>query len=186
MSPEEIFKDKSVALIVQGILLLVAVVYATHGEPNIWVILCIATLLTLYILQALNHRFRYYFPINTFFQKETRRIDTYLLYGLTFLAFFFFLAGLTHSIILGFCISIIVLSAGPLWRLYGAKLVSSDIESQFKQNDPVVSWIRCPYCGGEAVQVAAFISGNVAIAKGKCLKGCERKFEKGPQMVTFG
>jgi hypothetical protein len=101
MSPEGIFKDKALALVVQGILLFSAVIYTTHGGPNLFIILCITTLLTLYILQALNHRFRYYFPIQGFFRKNTKKQDTYILYGLTFLAFFFFMMGLTDNAIFG-------------------------------------------------------------------------------------
>jgi hypothetical protein len=186
MSHGDIFKDKSIALIVQGILLFIAIIYSTHGGPNIFVVLSIVTLLSLYILQAINHRFRYYFPINTFFQVETKKVDTYILYLLTFVAFFFFLTGITHSIILGFSLSIIILSPGPLWYFYVAKHIALDIQTDFKKKDPVVSYVSCQFCGGEAIQVASFISGNKAIAIGKCVKGCGQKFEKDPQIVNFG
>lgn len=185
MSPGDIFKDKSIALIVQGILLFIAIIYTTHGSPNIYVILSIVTLLSLYILQAINHRFRYYFPINTFFQKDTKRVDTYILYFLTFLAFFFFLTGITHSKIIGFFLSVIIFLPGLLWYRYMAKHIALDIQSDFKQKDPVVSFVSCPFCGEGAVQVASFVSGNKAIAIGKCLKGCGQKFQKGPQIVNF-
>ncbi len=144
MSPEEIFKDKAVALAVQGVLLLSAVIYTTHGGPNIFMILCIATLLALYFLQALNHRFRYYFPVSLFFSKKTTRIDTYILYGLTFLAFSFFFAGLTHKFHFGLLLSLVIFLPGIAWHCWGKKWVASDIELEFKDEDYIVSIIACP------------------------------------------
>ena len=186
MSPEGIFKDKASALVVQGVLLFAAVIHTTHSGPNFFIILSITTLLTLYVLQALNRRFRYYFPINGFFRENTKRKDTYSLYILTFLAFFFFLMGLTHSIPLGIFLSLIILLPGPIWFLFFSKGVASDIESEFKKKDYIVSFIHCPYCGAYAVQVGSFIEGKRAIACGKCLKGCGKKFRYGPKIVLFG
>jgi hypothetical protein len=186
MRPEGIFKDKALALVVQGVLLFAAVIYTTHGGPNIFIVLCITTLLTLYVLQALNRRFRYYFPIQGFFRKNTKKQDTYILYGLTFLAFFFFLMGLTHSVILGVILSLIIVLPGPIWFLFFSKIVSSDIEKEFKEEDPVVALTHCPNCGKDAIQVGSFLEGNKAIAVGKCLKGCGIKFRKGPEIVRFG
>jgi len=186
MSPEGIFKDKALALVVQAVLLFAAVIYTTHGGPNIYIVLCITTLLTLYVLQALNHRFRYYFPINGFFRKNTKRQDTYILYGLTILAFFFFLMALTNSIILGLFLSLIIVLPGPIWFLFISKRVACDIEKEFKSEDPIISLTHCPNCGKDAIQVGSFLEGNKAIAVGKCLKGCGMKFRKGPDIVRFG
>ena len=186
MSPEGIFKDKALALVVQGVLLFAAVIHTTHGEPNFFIVLSITILLSLYVLQALNRRFRYYFPINGFFRKNTKRKDTYILYVLTFLAFFSFLMGLTHSISLGIFLSLIILLPGPIWFLFFSKGVASDIESEFKKKDFIVSSIHCPYCGADAVQVGSFKEGNRAIRCVKCLKGCGGKFCYGPKIVHFG
>jgi hypothetical protein len=186
MSPEEIFEDKAVALVVQGILLLSAVIYTTHGGPNLFIVLCITTLLTLYVLQALNHRFRYYFPIQGFFRKNTKKQDTYILYGLTFLSFFFFLMGVTHSVILGATLSLVIILPGPIWYLIFSKRISLYIERQFKKEDFVFALTHCPNCGKDAIQVGSFLEGNKAIAFVKCLEGCGKKFQKGPKVIRFG
>ena len=137
MSPESIFKDKALALVVQGVLLFAAVIYTTHGGADPFIVLCITTLLTLYVLQALNHRFRYYFPIQGFFRKNTKKQDTYILYGLTFLAFFFFLMGITHNVILGVILSLIIVLPGPIWFLFVSKRIASDIEKSLKRKTPL-------------------------------------------------
>jgi len=186
MNPEGIFKDKALALIVQGILLFAAIIYTTHGGPNIFIILCITTLLTLYVLQAFNRRFRYYFPINVLFHKNTKRYDTYTLYVLTLLAFFFFLMGLVHNIVLGVILSLIIVLPRPIWLLFISKRIASDIEHDLKREDPIVSLVQCPYCGKDAIQVGSFLEGNRAIAVGKCLNGCGIKFRKGPETLRFG
>lgn len=185
MNPGDIFKDKALALIIQGVLLLASVIYTTHGGPNIFIVLCITTLLTLYVLQAFNPRFRYYLPIQGFFRKNTKNLDTYILYGLTILSFFFFLMGLTHNAILSVILTLIIILPGPAWFLFFSKKISFVIEEQFKREDPVVALTHCPNCGKEAIQVGSFIEGNKAIALIKCINGCGEKFKIGPQIVRF-
>lgn len=186
MDPGGIFKDKSLAIIVQGILLFASVIYTTHGGPNIFIVLCITTILTLYVLQAFNHRFRYYLPIQAFFQKNTKKQDTFILHGLTVLSFFFFLMGLTNNPILSVILTLIIILPGPIWFFFFSRKISAGIEEQFKREDPVVALINCPNCGKDAIQVTSFIEGNKAIAILKCINGCGRKFRKGPKVVIFG
>ena len=114
------------------------------------------------------------------------KLDTAILYGMTFFAFFFLLTGLSNSLSLGLLLTLIILLPGYFWSLWGAGRVSMALESEFKQAAPVVSFVSCPFCGSYAVQVADYLDGNVAVARGKCLEVCGEKFKKDPKVVNFG
>jgi K+ transporter len=64
------------AITVQGVLLASSVLYLEHGGFNLPVILAVVILLSLFVLQAINHRFYYYFPGNRFTGKETKKSAT--------------------------------------------------------------------------------------------------------------
>ena len=169
MNLEEIFRDRALALVVQAILLIAAVIYTSQGGPDIFIVLSITTILALYVLQVFNRRFRYYFPVNNFFVKNTKMADTYMLYVLTFIAFFFFLMGLTHKMLYAVILSLTIILPGPIWRLWISKKLLSNFESDIKKEEYIISLITCPACGGNAVQVGSFCERNVAIAVGRCL-----------------
>ncbi len=96
------FKGKEYpAVSVQSIVLATNVLFLSKS-PNFFLFLSIGIVMLLFTLQAINKRFRYYFPHNSFTDESTRDWDTYILYGLTFLMIFFMLSGIfrpAHAII---------------------------------------------------------------------------------------
>ena len=50
----------------------------------------------------------------------------------------------------------------------------------------IVTWTKCPFCGEKAVQVNTFLIGTQAIARGRCLEGCRRRFGFEPEILDFG
>lgn len=118
--------------------------------PNIAAIVTVVIILSLFVLQSINHRFYYYFPNNKFTGTETKSIDTYILYGMTFAAFFTFIWGVSNSLVIGIISSAFIIFPSFLWRMFIFQKVRDRIaENLSKEN--IVQITQCPNCGGKAV-----------------------------------
>ena len=89
------FEDKKYpSIMVQGFILATDVLYLQHKELNILIFISMGIVFTLFTMQAINHRFFYYYPQNKFTMTMTYDVDTYILYLMTFFAIFFLLSGI--------------------------------------------------------------------------------------------
>lgn len=91
---DEFVGKKYPSIMVQGVLLTSSVLYLEHGRFNWSIIITIVIILSLSILQSINHRFFYHFRGNKFMQRETRSWDTYFLYVIILFSLLFFIYGI--------------------------------------------------------------------------------------------
>ena len=142
------FEDKKYPSVsVQGIVLATNLL-AIEKMVSVYTFLSIGLILLLFSMQAINPRFFYYFPKNSFVDKMTYDVDTYLLYVLTFFAIFFMLAGLFG--ILKAAIATVVICGAPfLWHFYGKPWIQHRLVTRFENSVHELHGI-CPCCGGEA------------------------------------
>ncbi|MDY6990082.1 MAG: hypothetical protein SWQ30_18735 [Thermodesulfobacteriota bacterium] len=158
---------------VQGVVLGTNVLYLQHSVPNFFIFVSMALIFTLFTLQAVNHRFFYYFPVNRFAEKMTYDVDTFILYGITALAIFFMIAGIfsvSHAII-----GTIVVALSPFaWRQYGYPWVRGRITKRLKK-ETYTFWHICPCCGGPYVIKRKVLTWNTGIEYQKCLGECGKE-----------
>ena len=172
----DLVDKKYPSITVQGVLLTSSVLYLEHGGANIAVIATVVFILSLFVLQSINHRFYYYFPGNKFIGTETKSIDTYILYGMTFAAFFTFIWGVSNSLVIGVISSVFIIFPGFLWRMFIFQKVRDKIaENLSKENK--VKFIRCPNCGGKAILGRKVFKWNQGYEIVECLDGCGHKKE---------
>ena len=164
------------AITVQGVLLASSVLYLEQGGFNLPVILTVVILLSLFVLQAINHRFYYYFPGNRFTGKETKNLDTKILYCMTFIAFMLFIWGISHSFVLAAISTVIILFPGFLWKKYMYEKVRNDIAEKLRIKN-VVQFIPCPKCGKKAIVGKKVFRWNKGYQIIECLDGCKFKDE---------
>ena len=173
----EKFTNKEFASItIQGVLIASSVLYLKHEGPNLLIILAIAFILCLFVLQAINHRFYYYFPGNKFAHEQTKDIDTYILYLLTFLAFLCFLWGVSHSLILSICLTVFTVLPGFFWKIFMYKRVRQRITNRLR-NKNYIQFIECPYCGAKAIRGRRIFRWNKGYQIIECLEGCKKRSE---------
>lgn len=164
------------AITVQGVLLAASVLYLEHGGSNIPVVFTVVILLSLFVLQAINHRFFYYFPGNKFTGKETKNLDTYLLYFMIFLAFLTFIWGVSHSFVIATISTAIIILPGFLWKEFMYAKVRDNIAEKLSTEN-IVKTIPCPNCGGKAVIGKKVFKWNKGYKIVECVAGCGYKIE---------
>lgn len=166
---------------VQGVVLATNLL-AVDRIVNIYSFLSIALVLLLFTLQAINSRFFYYFPKNGFIKQMTYDIDTYILYGLTFFAIFFMLAGLFGF--LEAIISTVVICGFPfLWRFFGKPRIQDRLVARFR-NIPYELNSICPCCGGKLKIYRKIIDKDHATESKKCIGNCKKEWPE--KFVPYG
>ncbi len=159
--------QKYPSITVQGVLLVSSMLYLTHGGQEILIILTVSIIMSLFVLQAINHRFFYYFPFNKFTGKKTKDYDTYLLYLMTTLVFLLFLWGLTDSFGLAFFLTAFILLPGFFWEKYGHEWIRDRITYRLKK-ESIIENVKCPYCGEQAIYIKEVHKWNEGSIGFKC------------------
>lgn len=170
------FEDKKYPTVsVQGVILATNVLFL-QKSPNIFVFLSIGIVLTLFTLQALNPRFFYYFPANSFAGKTTKHIDTFLLYALTFLAIFFMLAGI-FNISLAIIGTLVITLSPFIWAYYCQPKIRESLTEKLSR-ETNTSYEMCPCCSELMVVKRKVLKWYRGIEYRKCLGKCgEEKVE---------
>ncbi len=164
------FKDKEYpAVSVQGVVLATNVLFLSKS-PNFFVFLSIGIVILLFCLQAVNKRFRYYFPYNSFTEESTRDWDTCILYILSFLMIFFMLSGIFHPAYA--LIATIIISLAPFVWHYQYKPMVRDRITERMMGKTYTFYDICPYCFGERVIKRRVKVWNLQIEVTACLGEC--------------
>jgi hypothetical protein len=135
-------------------------------------------------MQAINPRFFYYFPLNSFVGKPTFDADTYILYGFTFSAIFFMLAGLFGLLKASFA-AVIICGAPFLWHRYGKPWIQHRLVEKFKK-DVHESQGVCPCCGGELKIYHKVIDKNHGTESAKCIGECKKEWAEKAKDINLG
>lgn len=179
------FEDKKYpSVMVQGVLLVTNVLYLQQTGPSVHILISMGLILTLFTLQAVNPRFFYYFPIDAFAGKMTYHVDTYILYGMTVLALFFMILGISQSIgIATLATSVIALS--PLvWKQYGRPWVRDSLTKRLSKELHQFTAL-CPSCGGELQIKREVLDWNKGREYRTCLGQCDRE-DKEIKTISIG
>lgn len=173
---DEFVDKKYPSITVQGVLLASSVLYLEHGGANLGVIFTVVILLSLFFLQSINHRFFYYFPGNRFTGKETKNLDTYILYFMTFLAFLSFIWGVSHSFAIAMISTAAIILPGFFWKEFIYKRIRDRIADNLSTEN-IVKTIQCPNCGAKAILGRKVFKWNQGYEILECVNGCGLKKE---------
>jgi len=170
------FKGKEYpAVSVQSVVLATNVLFLTKS-PNFFVFLSIGVVILLFTLQAINKRFRYYFPHNRFTDEPTRDWDTCILYSLSFLMIFFMLSGIFHPAYA--LIATIIISLSPfIWYFHYRPMVRDRITERMT-GKTYTFYDICPFCFGKRVIKRKVLAWNLQIEVTACLGDCGRMEER--------
>lgn len=167
---------KGPAITVQGVLLASSILYLEHGGSNLPVIFAVILILSLFFLQAINHRFFYYFPGNKFTGKETKNLDTYILYSMTCLSVLLFIWGISDSYLIGIISLLLIVPPGFLWKWFIFEKVRDNIADELRSGN-VVEIAQCPKCGAKAIVGKKVFKWNQGYQIIECVDGCGFKHE---------
>lgn len=145
----ELDNKKFPSVTIQSVLLGTNFLLFESNHPDIYFILSIIILLGLFFLQAINHRFYYFFPFNKFSGTTTPHADTVILYILVLVAFVFTLLGITASIIFTSVATVAIILPPFLWRLFIYPIVRGKITLQLKKRSYKFD-TQCRKCGNIA------------------------------------
>jgi predicted RNA-binding Zn-ribbon protein involved in translation (DUF1610 family) len=134
---------------IQGVLLAINLLLFEQSTTYKYHVVSIIILISLFFLQAINHRFYYFFPVNKFTGKMTPHADTVILYLMTLSAFLFTLQGITDSLRYTIIATAFIVVPPFVWRLVFYKIVRNRIAKKLSK-EPVILEIRCPKCGRNA------------------------------------
>jgi hypothetical protein len=147
------FEDKKYpSVMVQGVLLATNVLYLQQTGPNI----------------------HYYFPINGFTRKMTYHVDTYILYGMTVLALFFMVLGLSQSIGIATATTLAIALSPLIWKQYGRLWVRDSLTKRLSRELHQFS-AACPSCGGELQIKREVLDWDKGREYRTCLGECDRE-----------
>ncbi len=164
---EGIENKKYPSVTIQGVLLGTNLLLFEQSTQNIFYIISIIILLALFFLQAVNHRFYYFFPVNKFMGKVTYHIDTIILYVMVLLAFLFTIFGLTNSYkYTAFATGFIVLPPFA-WLLYVYPILRKKIADKLSKEDSVFQ-VACPQCKNQAELIRKVKQWNEGEESLKC------------------
>jgi hypothetical protein len=179
------FEDKKYpSLMVQTALLVTSVLYLQQTGPSINILISMGLVLTLFTLQAINPRFFYYFPISGFAGKITYHVDTYILYGLTVLALFFMVLGISQSIGIAIVATSVIALSPLAWRQYGSPWVRDSLTKRLSKELHQLTTI-CPSCGGELQIKREVLDWNKGREYRTCLGQCDKE-EKEIKTINIG
>jgi hypothetical protein len=169
------FEDKKYpALMVQTVLLVTSVLYLQQTGPSIYILISMGLVLTLFTLQAINPRFFYYFPLSGFTGKIICHVDTYILYGLTVLALFFLVLGISQSTGIAIVATSVIALSPLIWRQYGRSWVRASLTKRLSRELHQLTTI-CPSCGGELQIKREVLDWNKGREYRTCLGECGRE-----------
>ena len=179
------FEDKKYpSLMIQTVLLLTSLLYLRQSGPSINILISMGLVLTLFTLQAVNPRFFYYFPLSDFTGKITYHVDTYILYGLTVLALFFMVLGISQSIGMAIVATSVIALSPLAWRQYGRPWVRDSLTKRLSKELHQLTTI-CPSCGGELQIKREVLDWNKGREYRTCLGQCGRE-EKEIKTINIG
>jgi hypothetical protein len=179
------FEDKKYpSVMVQGVLLATNVLYLQQTGPSINILISMGLVLTLFTLQAVNPRFFYYFPINSFAGKMTYHVDTYILYGMTVLALFFMVLGISQSIGIAIVATSVIALSPLVWKQYGRQWVRNSLTKRLSKELHQFTGI-CPSCGGELQIKREVLDWNKGREYRTCLGQCDKE-EKEIKTINIG
>ena len=179
------FEEKKYpSVMVQGVLLATNVLYLQETGPNTNILISMGLILTLFTTQAVNPRFFYYFPINGFARKMTRHVDTYILYGMTVLALFFMVLGLSQSIGIATVATLVIVLSPLIWKQYGRSWVRDSITKRLSRELHQFT-AACPFCGGELQIKREVLVWNKGREYRTCFGECGRE-EKEIKTINIG
>ena len=163
-SIEQIKKSKWLSISIQLSLLGLNVILASQKVYNSFLLLSIVVLFSLFILQAVSHRFLYFNPFNYHVQRAVPNLDTYILYFFIYLAGVLFVLGIAQEykveslkVIEGYLKSeilwfyLIFLFLFPLcWKVVGRKLIAKSIAKKLRDHSFQYTK-HCDECGSDGV-----------------------------------
>lgn len=173
----EISNSKFAAVSVQAFLLAANLFSLKASLNKTSIIISIVLIFSIFVLQALNNRFYLYFPFQEWAKQPTKDWDTYLLYLLTVLAFFFFILGVSDSILFSVVGISIIIIPGIVWKFYFNNKIIIRVVKKLKAN-PIIEDFVCPNCKGKATikyQVIDEREGKKII---HCVDECGKVFEE--------
>lgn len=168
---------------VQGVVLATNLL-ASQQMVIVYTFLSIGLILLLFSMQAINHRFFYYFPRNNFVNKMTYDFDTYFLYVLTFSAIFFMLAGL-FGLLKATIATVVICGAPFLWHYYGKPWIQRRLVKRFGNSIHELHDI-CPCCGGELRIYRKVIDRNHGTESSKCFGECKKDWPEKHVYLELG
>ncbi len=172
----EIENKKYASITVQSVILGTNVLLLQHTGPDPFIFISIFIVLSLFALQAINKRFFFYFPINLWANQTTVDWDTYILYGMTFLAFFFLLVAISQNFVIALVATIFIVSVPFVWRIYFYPKVRARIANKLGKGSSV-DYGKCPCCGGKAIIGRKVLTWNKGYEAWTCLGECGRSGE---------
>ena len=176
---EELEGKKYASVTIQGVLLGTNLLLFEQTTQNIYYIISIIILLSLFSIQALNHRFYYFFPVNAFMARKTPHIDTFILYIMVITAILFTIFGLTNSIIFTLIATGFIILPPFLCRLYLYPILRNKIANKLSEKDAVFQTI-CPKCKKQAELMRKVLKWNEGEVVIKCLHCNYEKSTKKP------
>jgi len=169
------------ALTIQGIIISINAILFFKDILNNYLLISSIVILSLFMLQAINHRFLLLNPVNMFMKKFVPSGDTYLLKFLIILSiiFLFFGVGQVLEYFQFNLANLAVMISGifflillPLfWFVCGYKLVRNSIVKKLKKG-PYVFKGNCPICNQYAEISHEVRDWNKGYEKVKCYGRC--------------
>jgi hypothetical protein len=163
------------AVSVQSVILATDVLFIEES-PNLFIFLSIGLVLLLFTMQAVNHRFTYYFPYNRFTKQTTQDVDTYVLYGLSFFAIFFMLSGI-FGVVHAILASIVICLSPFIWHYCFKETIRDRVTRKLKGRT-YTSYGLCPCCGDTMVIKRRVPHKDWQVEVRACLGKCGRQEEK--------
>jgi predicted RNA-binding Zn-ribbon protein involved in translation (DUF1610 family) len=165
--------EKYPAIIVQSTITAASILYLSEGGKSIPILVSLTIVLSLFVFQAFSKRFRYDFPFNQFMMVQTRDVDTYALYGLTFLSVLFFMWGVLDSILWSIVSALAITVPGYFWGKKGQPWISNRVTNKLlgigrKDVTQIVPQEICPNCGSQMSLVRSVIDSR----RGEQVKTC--------------
>jgi hypothetical protein len=143
---EEIENKKFPSVTIQGVLLGTNLLLFEQCTQNIFYIISIVILLALFFLQAVNHRFYYFFPVNKYMGRMTYHIDTIILYMMILSAFLATIFGLTKSILFTALATVFIICPPLIWRKFIYPTLRKNIAKRLSTKLSKFE-AKCPQCG---------------------------------------
>ena len=104
----------------------------------------------------------------------THHVDTYILYGMTVLALFFMVLGLSRSLGIATVATLVIASSPLVWRQYGRSWVRDSLTKKLRRELHQFS-AACPSCGGELQIKREVLDWDKGREYRTCLGECDRE-----------
>ncbi len=107
--------------------------------------------------------------------KETKDLDTYTLYLMTFTAYLLFIWGIAESFLWAIILAPLIFFSGFIWKRFMYEKVRERITRKLKR-EKAIEIVKCPHCGSEAIIEKTVLEWNKGCKIFKCDK-CNKKLE---------